>query len=336
MIPNNKFFILFVALFHFVLGVHVANAETNSSDASSTATLSSVPIKPNPLRIGFLRPEGETDLTEESMEGLRKALLADNALQQAATRAYDARGIGLYEIDGGTEMLSRLNARELDVAFVPSRIWAEQSAGYTVILQTRRKRDFTATRGRMVWQRGVVFVSSRSPFFDSETIDSSDFATYLGEQRIAVVSSKSMAGYVAPLLALSDEYNRSYPAADLLWCESSAEVTKAVISGLADVGTCEEGAMIETLNASGISDRQQEFTRVILRSSPVPTDPVVVHPDLAPSRSELGRELKRVLRSYSLETGFGTMSLQDAQDSDYEETRALLRRFDDRLGKSLR
>jgi hypothetical protein len=304
------------------------------NDALSTPTLAAAPRL---LRFGYLRPEGDAGFTRGQMEALRARLLQDAPLMQAcAASGYD--GIGLYETDGGRDMLRRLNAREFDVAVVPLRVWAEQSpaAGYRIILQTRRERDLTATRGSMVLQRGVVFLSPRSPFFAADPLEPQAFAAYLQRARVAVVTSEGMADYVAPLTSLAERFGVAPPAADFLWMESSAEVVKAVLAGLVDVGVCEQGALEETLGLAGLRDQQARLIRVVVVSRPVPTDPVVVRPELAPRDSVLGRELKRALRDFSIETGFGPVSLQSAQDSDYTDVPALLARFNELIGRELR
>ncbi|MBI5154303.1 PhnD/SsuA/transferrin family substrate-binding protein [Candidatus Poribacteria bacterium] len=284
------------------------------------------------LRIGFLRPEGESDLTPAQMELLRGALLSDAGVSSAMKGAGFGE-IGLFSADGGRDMLRRLNAGEFHLAFVPARVWAEQDAGYTIVLQTRRERDFTATRGNMVLQRGVLVVSSRSAFFGAVSFDTPGFRKYLAGQRIAVVSTQSMAGFVAPWLELAKTYGVTRPAGGVLWCESNADVAKSVISGLVDVGACEEGGLDETLASAGILDRKDALLRVVFRTVPVPTDPVVVHPMLAPRSSALGRELKRAVRTFSLNAGFGSVSLQNAQDEDYRDIRDLLRQYADTVGE---
>jgi ABC-type phosphate/phosphonate transport system substrate-binding protein len=284
------------------------------------------------LRIGFLRPEGEVDLTPRQMEELRRHLLGDEAVA-AEMKAAGYDDVGLFPADGGGDLLRRLDAVEFDLAFVPSRLWAEQQAGYTVVLQTRRSRDFTATRGNRVLQRGVVFASPRSPLFTEADPASPAARRRLAEARIAVVSSQSMAGFVAPMLGLQAEFGVTHPSGGLLWFESSAEVAKAVLAGLADVGACEAGALEEVMREAGLDDEADSYRRVLLRTAPVPTDPVVVRPSLAPARSPLGRELRRSLRQFSLGGGLGGVSLQPAEDADYTVARELLREFDARVGE---
>lgn len=291
----------------------------------TTGTLDQSP-RTRLMRIGYLRPAGEGDFSRTEMESLRDRLQADPEVMRLA-RAAGYVSIGLYETDGGRDMLRRLEAREFDIAFAPSRVWAEQRSGYTVILQTRREEDFTLTRGRMVFRQGCVFISPRSPFFDDSPIDPNAFAQYLANSRLAVVNSESMAGFVGPLLALADEFDLNLPVGRYVYYQSSAEVAKAVIAGLVDVGICERESLERTIEAEDLGDSRNQLRRVVVQSAPIPTDPVVVHPDLAPAVSELGRELKRALRDFSLQGGLGSVSLQSAQDSDYLEVRELLRRF---------
>ncbi|MDK2971170.1 MAG: hypothetical protein PWP23_925 [Candidatus Sumerlaeota bacterium] len=319
---------------HLLLGIALLLAclPLAAQDAPTTPTMSG-PL-PRLFRVGYLRPEGEAGFTRGQMEALRSRLLADEVLM-AECRAAGFDGFGLYETDGGRDMLRRLNAREFDLAFVPLRVWAEQNpaARYEVILQTRRERDATATRGNMVLQRGAVFLSPRSSFFAQDPLDGEAFAAYLRRTRMAVVTSEGMAEFVAPLTALAERYGVTPQASDFLWMESNAEVVKAVVSGLVEVGVCEQGAIEETLAASGAQERMH---RVVVLSRPVATDPVVVRPEFAPLDSALGRELKRALRDFSIETGFGPISLQSATNSDYTDAPALLGRFNELMGREIR
>lgn len=306
-------------------------APAGAQDEPSTGTLSRRADRL--LRIGSLRPEGEADLTPVQLDALRAYLLAvPEVVAAMETEGYE--GIGLFSADGGRDMLRRLNTLEFDIAFVPARVWAEHQTGYTVILQTRRARDVTSSRGGRVLQRGVLVISARSPLFADAELDDERVAQYLADQRVGVVSSQSVAGFVAPLLELSRRYGIRRPRGGLVWFESSAEVTKAVLAGLVDVGACEEGAMEETLDRSGLdAGAKDRVRRVLLRTNPVMTDPVLLHPGLAPQVSELGRELKRTLRDFSLQGGFGEVQLQSARDSDYQEVRLLLTEFDERVGE---
>lgn len=290
--------------------------------AGTTATLANAGI----LRIGYLRPGTGADLTHARMDDLRRFLLADAGVV-AAMSASGFDRIGLYPADGGGDMLRRLDASEFDIAFAPSRTWAEQRAGYRVILQTRRPRDVVATRGRMVLQRGVVFASPRSPLFDIDQPAAGDLRRELSRKRLAAVATQSLPGYLAPVLELRRLLGDDALSGGVLWFSSDAEVAKAVLSGLADIGACEEGALDETLARAGLLADRDSTVRILLRTPPIPTDPVIARPALDPVDSVLGRELKRALRSFSLDHGFGDTSLQGAQDDDYVEVRNLLAEF---------
>lgn len=281
---------------------------------------------PRLLRIGWLASNEGGGLDAEAMQFLRESLIADESVA-ALLRESNFAGIGLYETDGERDMLLRLGARELDVAFLPARLWAEQQAGYKVVLQSRRARDATTTRGSMVFHRGIVFAGPGSPLHGAGgEPDAAEIARALDGTPVATVSTQSIAGHVAPMLALADRTGGPVDP-EFLWFESSADATRAVVCGLADVGICEEGEYERALAEAGIDKADPPVCRIICRSVPVPSDPVVFHPDLAPRDSELGRELKRALRAFSLEGRFGDLALQSAQDSDYVETRALIERW---------
>ncbi len=275
------------------------------------------------LRIGYMATEDGSGPGESDLELFAESLWGDEAMARLL-RAEGFRETGLIRAESERDLLLRLNAGELDVAFVPARMWAEQEAGYEAVLQVRRAGDSTRTRGQGVMRRGVVFAGPGSPWSDPDAaIRAEDVGGYLRTHRVAAVGSQSMAGYVAPMLKLSEEVRMPRPAENALWFRSDAEVVQAVVAGLADVGVCGEDAF----EAARAELEGSVSLRLMYRSVPVPADPVVVHPRLSPRRSETGREVRRALRDWFQVNRPAGLTLENAQDPDFAEVRALLGRW---------
>ncbi len=275
------------------------------------------------LRIGYMEGGDTASLQQSDLESLAAAIQEREQL----VRLMNADGIeetGFIKAESGRDMLLRLNAGELDLAFIPARLWAQQDADYEVILQLRGKGSLTRTRGQGIMHHGVVFAGPRSPWADPDTaILAADVSTWLQNNRVAAVGTQSMAGYVAPMLKLSDELQLPRPTDEIIWFDSSTEVVQAVVAGFATIGICEESAF-ERIRAE-LEDAVQ--LRLMYRSVPVPTDPVVVHPRFSPRRSETGRELRRAMREWFRDNRPQGLTLETAQDTGFVVVRALLTRW---------
>lgn len=299
------------------------------------------------LRIGYLRREATGHPGERLLENFRQRLLNDEQFRDALREAgYTGDNpIGLFPCDGAEDMVRRLNTREFDLAFTPATIYARQQADYQVVLKARRPGD-SFSPGGVVRRFGVIFVSPRSPLFEMEEITAEALAEELNRQRLAVVSTQSVAGFHAPLLELSRFLGTRHSSAGYLWFESSSEVVKAVLSGLTDIGVCELGAIDQVLAASGLLDpdapesiqRSQRdlYIREVLKTRPVITDPVLMRPELAQRQSAVGRQLINHLREASLAGEFGPIQYLTSNNVEYRGLVDLLRQFDRAVGEVVR
>jgi len=316
------------------------SAPAQQDDRPTTATIRTI----QPLfRIGFLRREETGHPGEQQLEQLRNALLADPLIQREfAATGYE--GIGLFSCDGAADMLRRLNAREFELAFTPANLYKEQQAGYTAILKARRPKDIIAPPpSDYVRRLGVVIVSPRSPLFSVPEMNAARLRTVMGKDRIAVVSTQSVAGFHAPLLALARRHQLRSFDGGYLWFESSEEVVKAVLSGLAPSGACEAGAVESVLVEAGLvpeglppaefARQRDRYLRVIVESDPVVTDPVVVRRGLAPRGSTLGRAIRQRIRTWSVENRDGDIQYRDTTDDEYRALKALLDEFNTVIGE---
>ncbi len=281
------------------------------------------------LRVGYLAAEDLGHPPLEGLEAMRDALLGVPALAEAmAAEGYD--GIGLFSCDGATDMVRRIEAREFQVVFAPAVVYAQQQGGYIPVLSSRRSGDLFAP-GR-VWRHGVVIVSSRSPLFGVKDPGAGDLAAELARRPIALVRTQSVTGFHAPLLRLANEYRIDPTASGYTWFASSEDVVRAVVSGLADVGACEEPAIASALEGTPLAANPETALRILVRTDPVATDPVLLHPDLAPRRSPFGRLLREEIRRHFLATDQSGIQYIQASDRDYRTLRSLLQEFDERVG----
>lgn len=321
-----RLFLILLPLLIALMPEHVGAQPAVRREAQATTTPSL-----QLFRIGYLRRETTGHPDVEGLEGLRTYLWTQDRLGQRL-RAAGYSGVGLFPCDGAADMERRLNAREFDIAFAPAVVYARQQSGYTAVLRSRRPDDIYAPGGQ-VWRRGVVIVSPRSPLFADETITSRDMLDELTRVRLAVVSNQSVAGFHAPLLRLATDYRITASNTSYVWFESSDEVVKAVLSGLADVGACEEPAVARVLGEAGLAARQEELLRVVLATDRIVTDPVIVPPRLSPRFSSLGREVRDAVREYSLQNGFGQLQYVQASDLEYQSLTELVREFAERVGE---
>lgn len=286
---------------------------------------------PPPLRIGHLRRGRAFAPGGDAFGALRRALAEDEDLRAAlAEEGYG--GVVFFPSDDPADLRRRLDAFEHDAAFVPAPVFAAQAAGYRVVLQERRSGDIVNPRGGSVLQRGVGIARAGSALFRADPEDAAAIAAELARTPLAVPASQSLAGFVAPMLEMARRYSLSRFEGGLVWYPSSSDVAKAVLSGLVEAGVCEDRAHEAVLAEAGLEARADSVRRVLFRTNPVPTDPVVFRPELANAGSRLGAELRRALREASLAGAFGGTTLQPASDADYGGVAELLREFEAVLG----
>lgn len=305
-------------------------AAAQPAERPTTGTLQ---LAPRLFSIGYLRRETSGHPSEEHLEALRTALGRDPQVREALA-GLGFTGIGLFACDGPTEMVRRLSIREFDLAFTPANLY-RQAAGYTPILKGRRPDDIY-NAGDIALRRGIVFVSPRcEELYGQRDLPAAEVAEVLGRQRLAVVSAQSAAGFTAPLVELHARYGRRALQGGVIYFDSSEEVVKAVLAGLADVGACEERAFTQVLENPRLFPRRGELAWPLFRTNPVVTDPVVVRTTLSPRHSALGRLLRLRIRTLSLSGVTGDIQYLNASDEDYGKLIELFREFDAKVGEGL-
>jgi ABC-type phosphate/phosphonate transport system substrate-binding protein len=280
------------------------------------------------FRIGYLRRQGTEHWGEEQLEVLRRALNDDSEIRRELDRAGYGR-IGLFPADGPADMVRRLNAREFDLAFTPANIYADQQADYSVILKARRAEDtpFVTDTSYGALRKGVVFVSPRqTALFGKGGLSREAVADALSQERIAVVSTQSVAGFHAPILDLYETYGQRSLQSGYIFFDSSEEVVKGVLSGLANVGACELGALNRVLEENGLEEQRGELLFVLLETNPVVTDPVLWL-NRTPPNFTLRRLVQLKIPPLSKEENLGGIQYVPSNNDEYRKLISLLAKF---------
>lgn len=316
-----------MAFISIILAFLLFSTPAAAQETSGTLTRT----KNSVLRIGYLRGSPEGAPKASQLEDLIRAFnTRDKLLAEMALAGRS--GFGLFACEAGEDMLRRLDAGEFDLAFVPAKTFAQQKSGYHVILQTRRPGDKYPPRGGAVLREGAIFVSPRSHLYDRPNATPDEVAKALRGAPFAVVSTQSVAGFVAPLNILARDFGLAPQETDLIWFDSSEEVARAVISGLADAGACEAGSLQALLATAPKTPEGQPLARVIRFTEPLPTDPVIVRGEFGPATSELGRQLRTAIREYFTEQTNGDLQFQEAEDEAYRQIPGILAEFENRIG----
>jgi len=276
------------------------------------------PLK-RPFRIGFLRTEEEQTLGPTWYESLKKFLLEQPSVVSALEK-YRFTGIVLLPAEGYRDMLQRMDLNEFDLSFCSSVIFVEQHGDYRPILQLRG--DIFDSRGQgMTLHKGVIIIGRQSPLFPSENQGSEKIGEYIRSHPMAFISPHNAVGYVYPRLALWRSYKVREPA-EVIFCGSSEEVVKYVVSGLVDTGACESETFHTVLKTSCPDTPEGDLARILFETAPAPTDPIVIRSSLHPQKSELGRVLKGALKIFSNNSiRSGIPRVADARDENFKNLR---------------
>lgn len=289
------------------------------------------------FKIGFLLGDSEGAM-RPVMEQLRESLLANEPLMEAM-RARGYSDIWLRPSDEPFDMIQRLGAREFDLAFATSVIYARQfrtvpgetdvfqAVAYEPVFQFRRLvGDIVDPRGNGVFRRGVIFAGPGCFLFSKWPTDEARIAqtmAAIGRESIAVSDSYSAASYIYPRLRIADEYS-TLTLRGALFCKSETSVVKHVVAGLANIGACD----VQTLADMSA----YRYCRELLRTDPIPTDPILMRVDILPGVSEdgMGRELKVALQNFfnSETPPIEGVKVEKASRRAFEDMARALKRFD--------
>ncbi|MCX7046703.1 MAG: PhnD/SsuA/transferrin family substrate-binding protein [Candidatus Sumerlaeota bacterium] len=264
-------------------------------NAISTAPLV---VKGRRLRIGYHARTNETALTAGYFEQLAQFIARDPEMRKALMDAgFDASKVEALRADDHVDLVRRMSQDEFDLVFCSAVSFVAQTGHchYVAFMQTR-SRDDTWSANKGVYQYGAVIASRANPLFRGGLPDEKKLREFLKTSRMAVVSNHSAAGYLYPLLSLRRQFCGA--PADLLFCDSSEEVAKFVINGLVDVGALDEKTLKGVMAQIPGNPDPNRFVIRILRTPPMPTDPVAIRSELAPAHSRLGVALAKAIKKF--------------------------------------
>lgn len=289
-----------------------------------------VAAEERPFQIGFLREGSDFARAPVLMQELADYLRRQEPLITAMRRAgYDPERIVLSQCDGPRDMVQRMGLGEFELALATAVVYARQQGPYAEpILQTRLQGDFKPPGQQVGYQRrGVVFMGPACSLFASEptTPTRSTIARKLAQDPMAVPSSDSAAGYIYPRLEMANRYGVTQPG-NVWFCLTDAEVVKHVVAGLAPLGACREGALMDLIPP----EKRGLYYRTLFRTPMFPTDPILLRDDLRPAQSDLGVELKASLRRFfnTVQKTAAGLRIENASGRDYEDLARKLDEFE--------
>lgn len=233
---------------------------------------------PTLFRIGYIRQDPESVTSSAIFQKLRDFLVNQPEIRQQM-QVDGVADIIAQSFDSHRLLVEAMDAEQIDLAFCSVIDFGFQRGSYEPVFQIRRPGDPHSSSGnRRAWHSGVIFVNSRSPLFDlPTTVAVQRLPEYLQNQEMAMVGSSSAAGYVYPFLALDRISSEPVTRLRSVFWQSSTEVVKAVVNGIHEVGACDAMAIDEVLKGSDLLPYKDKLLKEILRTDPVPRDPVVIH-----------------------------------------------------------
>ncbi len=292
------------------------------------------------FRIGFLSVSSGGTQDFEWYQQVQNHLREDKAFRKVMADA-GLSDLHLRQCDGPEDMLQRMGQAEFDLVFCPAMVYVqdrivrsnlyEPSEGkpgadrYVVFSKTmmRPSTEKGDGRGRHIVRNGVLFKRKTSD------LNKRNVKRLLGDPSsvLAVSGSHDAAGYFYVRKMLWEEYEHCSPK--FLFFGSPQNVFKAVVSGLCDVGACDESVLQEMLEElSGgekvdLSRDDNPYVTLINRTQPVPTDPLLIRAIYGPGMpgASVGAEMRRSLwRLYEVNPSAPRMLRGDEeQERAYKE-----------------
>jgi ABC-type phosphate/phosphonate transport system substrate-binding protein len=311
-----------------------AQGQAQDFDEALQSTATVVFSRARTFRIGYLRVDPESPTSSGVFQKLREFLLKQPPVQDAL-KAKQIDDIMIQSFDSHRLLVEAMDGEQVDLAFCSVLDYAYQRGDYEPIFQMRRPGDpHNSVGDSRVWHSGVIFVNNRSALFNMNTSAAIEaLPQYLESHEMAMVGSSSAAGYVYPYLALSRI--TTSPAVlngpSVFW-DSSSEVVKAVVNGIQEIGACDATALPEVLGAYGLDGRQKQLLKEILRTDPVPRDPVVMEERWIDgsltdeASSALGRQISRGVQAFFERTP-GLPRLEPSTRQPFVEVKENLKRF---------
>ncbi|MBN1902224.1 PhnD/SsuA/transferrin family substrate-binding protein [Candidatus Sumerlaeota bacterium] len=277
------------------------------------------------FRIGFIQSEEEHSPGISWYESLKNYLLQEPSVSSVLNK-YHIERIALLPTEGYRDMLQRMDMNEFDLAFCSSVIFVEQKGEYRPILQWRG--DIFDSRGQgMTLEKGVIIVGAKSPLFDRHKQNSKDRKEYIQSRPMAFVSVHNAVGYIYPRLSLWRNCKLWEPG-DFIFCRSSEEVVKYVVSGLVEIGACEKDTFHSALKRYCPDIPEENLARILMETPPAPTNPIVIRSSLHPQISELGRAVKGSIKFfYNSSKRPDIPRVVDSRDENFKNLREEIAEF---------
>jgi len=273
--------------------------------------------------VGHMRSATTDGLSEDWFRRLHRFLERDQALRAALDRD-GYRGLGMVSAEGFNDLVQRMeDPRGLDCVFCPALAYVRQLGDYTVVFQLKGPNDRGI--GKYILHSGIIFINSYHPLFrgtraKTEEVPLRLIARDFASSPVALISSYSAAGYIYPCNELFQSGIRALPNQPI-FCGSSEEVVKMVLSDVVEMGVCEQGAIEDVWQRQDIRVPVGEVLDVLRTTPGAPTDPVVFRRRFRPADSELGRRLKDALTQFFSLDRPGQIRLEDSDDGAFKGLR---------------
>jgi ABC-type phosphate/phosphonate transport system substrate-binding protein len=297
------------------------------------------------LRLGYLSEGSELDSARAVLVELRRSLLANERVRAELRRTgFDDATIELRACETPQAMIRYLDGAEFDVAFATAVIYAgmyhpelDPTAGlrrpetYRPVLQFYRPdSDVRSSRGDGVLRRAAIFIGPSSPQWTADPAAAIDPAAALEGKEIALTDWWSAPSSIYPHLKMADVFDERLPTLRRLWVDRPEEVVKHVISGLVEVGACDERTLERYGAPGGVA-----LYRTVLLTDAMPTDPILFRAEPSPAISSgLGAELHIAILAFfsgqSRPQGSPVpgLTVVDATERAFEDMARALKRFD--------
>lgn len=291
------------------------------------------------FRIGFLRNDIENNMGSVLFNKLRLALIENPKIQDTMKEA-GIKDVVLQSFDSHILLVEAMDGQQLDIVFCSALDFGLQKGEYEPVFQMRKPGDFHSSTGNRVWYNGAIFVSNSSPLFKMDTPSALQvLPEYLKKTEIAMVGSNSAAGYLYPLLTISDLTSETEVIAKqrIAFWNSSSETVKSVVNGIHEIGACEINSINEVLMGAGIPiNSHKNFVKVLIKTDPIPRDPVALHKRWLPNEAEfldenspevqLGRSVLREIQIFFDKDKIG-IKMETSSREPFNEVYENLQRF---------
>ncbi len=279
-----------------------------------------------PFVIGYLLNDPEAQIPAGALYDLRSFLL-NQGTARAALQSEGLADIALLPVDRHESMVERMSRNEFDLAFCSAVDFVLQTGDYEVRFQLRRPQDSYDPQGGRVFHKGIIFVNNRSPLF-RKSLRNQEMASELSSGTLALVSG-SASGFYYPSLKLARLTPQRRLPQRVFLCDSSEELIKTVLHGLAGsvtAGACEASALDNTLAKYGLIEQRQELVRVVFETDPIPGEPIALQKRWSPRYSTLGRVLSEALPRYFAESP-DLPRLEPSSNDKFQDLRENLREY---------